>query len=68
MTQKSPLQAHKQFLLLMKRLHKKGFTFVRVAQELGVHERTIYKWTYGERKVGPLVLLSMEKIAADHGA
>lgn len=62
MTQKQPVDRFKRFVALVAMLHAQGFTFARIAQELGVHERTMYKWLSKQRKVGPLALGALENL------
>lgn len=68
MTQKKPVDRFKRFVALIALLHAQGFTLAQIAQQLGVHERTIYKWLSKERSVGPLALGALENLATKGGA
>jgi transposase len=68
MTQKQAQDAYKQFMGHLARLSWTGLTMAQIARELGVHERTIYKWTSRQRKVGPLLLLALERVVDEKGA
>lgn len=60
MPHKQPKDAYKRFAGYMAILYAQGFTNASIALALGVHERTIYKWVSKQRKVGPLLLASLE--------
>lgn len=62
MPHKPSKNAYKQFAAYMALLYAQGHTNVAIAKELGVHERTIYKWVSKQRQVGPLLLLALEKL------
>jgi predicted transcriptional regulator len=64
----NPEQNHKQFLGHMRRLSKAGLTYAQIAAALGVSERSIYKWVAKDRKVGPLLLLALERVVDERGA
>lgn len=60
MTQKRPTDPYKRFAAMMTMLYAQGFTNAAIADSLGVHERTIYKWVSKQRKIGPLLLGALE--------
>jgi transposase len=62
MPHKPPENAYKRFCAYMAMLYAQGRTNASIAKELGVHERTIYKWVSKQRQVGPLLLLALEKL------
>lgn len=64
MAQKQPVDRFKRFVACMTLLHGSGLSFASIAAELGIHERTLYKWLSKERKVGPLALGAMEALVA----
>lgn len=68
MTQKQPADRFKRFVACMTLLHGSGMPFSAIAAELGIHERTLYKWLSQERKVGPLALGAIEALVAKKAA
>lgn len=43
-----------------------GMTYAQIAKEIGVVERTIYKWLAGERKV-PQVVINLMRVLTKAG-
>lgn len=68
MTQKQPKDPYKRFAAYMAILYARGHTNASIADSLGVHERSIYKWVSKQRKVGPLLLGAIELLATKRGA
>lgn len=65
MPHKQPKDAYKRFVAYMAMLYAQGRTNASIAAALGVHERTIYKWTSKQRQVGPLLLLALERLVVE---
>ena len=68
MPHKQPKDAYKRFAAYMAILYAQGRTNASIAAELGVHERTIYKWVSKQRQIGSLLLLALEKLVVDKKA
>ena len=63
MTKERITDPYKRFCAFMAILYAQGHTNAAVAQLLGVHERTLYKWLSKQRPVGPLLLGALENLA-----
>ena len=53
---------------LSRLLDRLGLTNAEVAQALGVHERTIYKWLSGERPVSATAMLALRLMLERKGS
>lgn len=60
-----PKNAYKRYAAYLAMLYAQGWTNADIAGALGVHERSIYKWTSKQRQVGPLLLLALEKLVTE---
>lgn len=45
---------------LLNKLHKSGWNNAEISAELGIHERTLYRWTSGEVAVPIMALMALE--------
>lgn len=54
----------KEFTGMVIKLWENGKTYAEIAKELGVVERTLYKWLSGERKISKTVMKLMTVLTA----
>jgi transcriptional regulator with XRE-family HTH domain len=52
----------KNLEFLVNKLHKRGWRMSEIAEELGINERTLYRWTSGEIAVPRIALLALTLI------
>jgi transcriptional regulator with XRE-family HTH domain len=52
----------KDLEFLVNKLLKRGWLMSEIAKELGINERTLYRWTRGEIAVPRIALLAMTLI------
>lgn len=62
MATKRSKDPYKRFSAFMAILYAQGHTNASIAAELGVSERSVYKWLSKERRVGPLLLGALERV------